>query len=75
MRRLLTTTTLKAYKAVLAKEKARETTSLATTKDQVNEMLGKYTDSHFYSPEPKQRFNIAIQELPNHNNWPNNLIS
>jgi hypothetical protein len=59
----------------VAKAKARETTSLATTKDQVKKLLSKYIDLSFYSPEPKQRIPNAVQELLNHNNWPGNLIS
>jgi hypothetical protein len=66
---------LKADKTAVAKAKTRETTSLATKKDQVNKMLGEYIDSLFYLPEPKQRVINTIQELPNHNNWPDNLIS
>jgi hypothetical protein len=59
----------------VAKVKARETTSLAMPKDQVNKMLGEYPDLSFYSPAPEQRGLDAIQELQDHNAWPNNLIS
>ncbi len=45
------------------------------TKDQVNKVLDEYIELPFYSPEPKQRVHNTIQELLNHNNWPNNLIS
>jgi hypothetical protein len=65
----------KADKTAVAKAKARETTSLAMTKDWVNKMLGEYIDMHFYSLEPKQRVHDAIQELLNHKDWTYNLIS
>jgi hypothetical protein len=67
--------TSKADKTAMVKAKARETTSLAMTKDQVNKLLGEYINFAFYSPEPEQRVHDAIQELPNYNYWPNDLIS
>jgi hypothetical protein len=66
---------LKADKMAVAKAIARETNSLATTKDQVNKMLGEYINLPFYSPEPEQRVHSTIQELSNHNDWANNMIS
>jgi hypothetical protein len=65
----------KPDKMALAKAKARETTSFATTKDKGKKLLGEYINLPFFSPEPDQRVHDAIQVLPNHNNWPNNLIS
>jgi hypothetical protein len=44
---VLTTRTLKADKTAVAKVKARETTSLALTKDQVHKMLGEYVNLSF----------------------------
>ncbi len=70
-----TSTTLKADKMAVAKAKARETTSLAMTKDQVKEMLCEYIDLPFYSPGPEQTVHNAIQELPNHKDWPQKLLS
>ncbi len=70
-----TTTTLKEDKMAAAKVIARETTSLAITKDEVNKILGEYINLSFYSPAPEQSVLDAIQELPNHNDWPDNLIS
>ncbi len=59
----------------MAKVKARDTCSLAIRKDQVNKMLGEYIELCFYSPAPEQSVHNALQELPNHKDWPNNLIS
>jgi hypothetical protein len=70
-----TKTTLKADKMAVAKAKARDITSLATIKNQVNKMIGEYINLPFYSPQPEHRVHNAIRELPNHNNWPDNLFS
>ncbi len=57
--------------------KAREEHRLATTKDQVNRMLGEYTDLSFLSPDPKHNVHDAIDNFPTtqHFNWPNELIA
>jgi hypothetical protein len=46
-------------------------------KDQVNKMLGEYTDSPFLSPNPKHNVRNAIDNFPTtqHFDWPNELIA
>ncbi len=57
--------------------KAREEHRLATTKDQVNEMLGEYTDLPFLSLDPKHNIRDAINTFPmtQYFDWPNKLIA
>jgi hypothetical protein len=45
-------------------------------KDQVNKMLGEYTDLPFSSPDPKENVRNAINNFPTtqHFDWPDNLI-
>jgi hypothetical protein len=47
------------------------------TKDQVNKMLGEYTDLPFLSPDPKHNVRNAIENFPmtQHFDWPNKLIA
>jgi hypothetical protein len=48
-----------------------------TRKDQVNKMIGEYTDIPFLSPDPKHNVCNAINTFPTtqHFNWPNELIA
>jgi hypothetical protein len=54
---------LKATKTAAAQAKAREANSLATTNNQVNKILGEYTDLPFYSPDPKQNIRDTINKI------------
>jgi hypothetical protein len=66
----------RAARTAAVQAKAREAHRLATTNDQVNEMLGEYTDLPFSSPDPKQNVRDAIDNFPTtqHFDWPDNLI-
>jgi hypothetical protein len=71
-----TTSTSKAARTAATQAKVREANSLATTNNQVNKILGEYTDLPFYSPDPKQNIHNAIHKLlTQHFDWPDNMIS
>jgi hypothetical protein len=67
----------RAARTAAAQAKAREEHRLATTNDQVNKMLGEYTDLPFSSPDPKQNIRNAINDLLTTQNfdWPDDLIN
>jgi hypothetical protein len=71
-----TSATARAARTAAVQAKAREEHRLATTKDQVNKMLGEYTDLPFSSPDPKQNVRNAIDDFPTTQNfdWPDDLI-
>ncbi len=60
-----------------AQAKAREEHRLATSKDQVNEMLGEYTDLPFLSSDLKHNVHNAINNFltTQHFDWPDKLIA
>jgi hypothetical protein len=72
-----TSVSARAARTAEAQAKAREEHRLATTKDQVNKMLGEYTDLPFLSPDSKHNVQNAINNFPmiQHFNWPNELIA
>jgi hypothetical protein len=73
---VLTTSTSKAARTAATRAKAREANSLAMTNNQVNKILGEYTDLPYYSPDPKQNIRTAINKLQSQNiYWPDNMIS
>ncbi len=73
---VLTTLTLKAARTAAIQAKAREANSLETTNNQVNKLVGEYTDLPFYLPDPEQNIRDAINKNPTqHFDWPNNMIS
>ena len=67
----------RAVRTAEVRVKAREEHRLATTKDQVNKMIGEYNDSPFlFPPDPKSKVRNAINNFPTtkHFDWPNDFI-
>ena len=59
-----TTSTSKAVRTAATQAKAKEANGLATVNNQVNKILGEYTDLPFYSPDPEQDICNSINKLP-----------
>jgi hypothetical protein len=73
---VLTTLRSKAARTAATQAIAREANSIVTMNEQVNKILGEYTDLPFYSPDPKQNVDKAIDKLlTQHFDWPDNKIS
>jgi hypothetical protein len=59
-----TSATTRAARTAATQAKAKEEHRLATTKNQVNKMLGEYTHLPFSSPNPKQKCPQRYQQFP-----------